>query len=88
MNVTKKYILAIVSYVLCLIVSMFVLFTSIQNQIVINSREILTNNMDKQTIHLKSILDMHFQYLNQIAVFVGKEDNASSQYMDMLKSIS
>ncbi len=88
MNVTKKYILAIVSYVLCLVCAMLVLFTSIQNQIVVSSREILTNNMDKQTIHLKSILDMHFQYLNQIAVFVGKEENASTQYVDMLQSIS
>lgn len=88
MGVTKKYITAIIGYISCLVLGLLVLFTSIENQVVLNSRQTLTTNINKQAIHLKSIMDMHFQYLNEIAEFIGNKEINIEDIIETLNCIS
>ncbi len=85
MNVTKKYIIAILTYILCLVMGLLILFTSIENQVVLHSRQTLTTNINKQAIHLKSIMDMQFQYLSEITEFIEFDDDS---IFETLQSIS
>lgn len=75
----KDYAIAVGVFILAVIVGIFLFFECVQHSIQENSKNTMMTNVSRQSEHLRTILDIHYQYLNEIAVAVGKSDELFSE---------
>lgn len=72
-NSIKKYLGGIYAFVFVVTASLLVFLVCVQNSIDNNSKQSMKHNVSRQSEHLYSILDTHFQYLKAIASDIGTE---------------
>lgn len=82
----KKYIFSIFVFILCIALGIFLFFNAIQASIESNSKETLTNNVQRQSEHLNKILNINYSYLNVVAKEISKSTELfSNENLDQLK---
>ena len=74
----KNYVIATSVFILAVVVGIFIFFTCVQRSVSENSRSIMITNVSRQSEHLRTILNIHYQYLNEIAAEVGKTEKIFS----------
>ncbi len=86
----KNYLGGIYAFVFAIAASIIVFFICAQNAIDENSQNTMKNDVSRQSEHLYSVLETHFQYLNVVAAQIGKAgaDNLNSdENMELLKTL-
>lgn len=84
----KDYIMAISIFLIALVVGIFIFYSGVQHSIKTNSQEKISINVSRQSEHLRTIFDINYQYLNEIAWQIGKSDSLISQNnIDRLEAI-
>lgn len=63
---TGVFILAVIAGIL--------IFSSVQRAVQVNSQNTLKINVQRQSEHLRTILDINYQYLNEIASAMGRSE--------------
>lgn len=84
----KNYIMATSIFLIALVVGIFIFYSGVQHSIARNSQEIISLNVSRQSEHLRTIFDINYQYLNEIACQIGKSEPLISQNnIDRLEAI-
>ena len=84
----KDYIMAISIFLIALVVGIFIFYSGVQHSIAKNSQERISTNVSRQSEHLRTIFDINYQYLNEIAWQIGKSEPLISQNnIDRLEAI-
>ena len=63
----KSYTIVMGLFVSSVILGIMIFFGCIQSSIGRNSRQAMMNNVSRQSEHLRTILSIHYQYLNEIS---------------------
>ena len=85
----KKYIVAITAFIIAMMIGILVFFAGVQQSVEKNSQRTMMNNVMRQSEHLRKILVIHYQYLNELAKEMGNDGELISQeHLDKLVSIS
>lgn len=84
----KNYIMAISIFLIALVVGIFIFYSGVQHSIAKNSQERISTNVSRQSEHLRTIFNINYQYLNEIAWQIGKSEPLISQNnIDRLEAI-
>lgn len=75
----KNYVIATSVFIISVITGILIFFAAVQHSVEINSQEIMMKDVFRQSDHLRTILDIHYQYLNEIAAEMGKSEEFFSQ---------
>lgn len=85
----KKYAAVISIFLAAVIVGLFVFFFCIKRSVEQRSKNTMRNNVVRQSEHLRTILDIQYDYLNALAEEIGKTDHLlAKKNMDLIKSIT
>lgn len=85
----KKYVAVISIFLAAVIVGLFVFFFCIKRSVEQRSKNTMRNNVVRQSEHLRTILDIQYDYLNALAEEIGKTDHLlAKKNMDLIKSIT
>lgn len=85
----RKYIALIAAFIILQISGIAFFFISIQDKIVSNSKNNLMVNVSRQSIHLKQVFNIQYQYLEVIASQIANEDSLiNTKTMDLLSSLT
>ena len=88
-NETTAYVKAVLIFICAVGVSLVIFLLGVQNSIEKRSQKTIVTNVSRQSEHVKSILDIHYGYLNGIAKEIGKSDNLlSDANMEMLDALA
>ena len=83
----KKYAAVISIFLAAVIVGLFVFFFCIKRSVEQRSKNTMRNNVVRQSEHLRTILDIQYDYLNALAEEIGKTDHLlAKKNMDLIKS--
>ena len=74
----KNYVTATSVFVLAVVAGILIFFGCVQRSVQVNSQKTLKTNVERQREHLWTILDINYQYLNEIASAVGKSEELFS----------
>lgn len=74
----KNYVVATSVFIAAVVVGILIFFTCVQRAVEVNSREIMMTDVSRQSEHMRKILDIHYQYLKEIASEMGKSDQLFS----------
>lgn len=74
-NEVKKYFLIITAFLIFMILSLLFFLSWLQKDVELNSRKNVATNVERQSYHLKSVLDIQFNYLSGMASYMGEKDN-------------
>ena len=74
----KSYTIVMGLFVSSVILGIMLFFCCMQSSIGRNSRQAMMNNVSHQSEHLRTILSIHYQYLNEIAEEMAKEEDLLS----------
>ena len=84
----KNYVAATSVFILAVIAGILIFFGCVQRAVQVNSQNTLVTNVQRQNEHLRTILDINYQYLNEIASAMGKsEELFSDENKERLVSI-
>ena len=84
----KHYTMVMGLFILSMILGIMIFFGYVQSSVRKNSRQTMMNNVSRQSQHLRTILSIHYQYLNEIAEEMAKEEELFSQInLDTLVTI-
>ena len=87
-NYYKHYTMVTGLFILSMILGIMIFFGYVQSSVRKNSRQTMMNNVSRQSQHLRTILSIHYQYLNEIAEEMAKEEELFSQInLDTLVTI-
>ena len=75
----KSYTIVMELFVSSVILRIMLFFGCIQPSIGRNSRQAMMNNVSHQSEHLRTNLSIHYQYLNEIAEEMAKEEDLLSE---------
>lgn len=85
----KKYAAVISVFLAAVIVGLFVFFFCIKRSVEQRSKNMMRNNVVRQSEHLRTILDIQYDYLNGLAEEIGKTDHLlEKENMDLIKLIA
>lgn len=85
----KKYAAVISIFLAAVIVGLFVFFFCIKRSVEQRSKNTMRNNVVRQSEHLRTILDIQYDYLNGLTEEIGKTDHLlAKKNMDLIKSIT
>ena len=85
----RKYATVITIFLTAVVIGLLVFFYGIQRSVEKRSQKTMMNNVSRQSEHLKSILNLQYQYLDGIAEEIGQSGQLlSKKNTDMLKSIA
>lgn len=73
----KKYAAVISIFLAAVIVGLFVFFFCIKRSVEQRSKNTMRNNVVRQSEHLRTILDIQYDYLNGLTEEIGKTDRPS-----------
>ena len=74
----KHYVAATSIFILAVIAGILIFFGCVQRAVQVNSQNILMTNVQRQNEHLRTILDINYQYLDEIASAMGKSETLFS----------
>lgn len=66
-------------FILAVIAGILIFFECVQRAVQVNSQNTLKINVQRQSEHLRTILDINYQYLNEIASAMGKSEELFSE---------
>ena len=75
----KNYVMATGVFILAVIAGILIFFECVQRAVQVNSQNTLKINVQRQSEHLQTILDINYQYLNEIASAMGKSEELFSE---------
>ena len=75
----KNYVVATSVFILSVVAGILIFFGCVQNSVRTNSQQTLETNVERQSEHLHTILDIHYQYLDEIASVMGKSEELISE---------
>ena len=75
----KNYVMATGVFILAVIAGILIFFECVQRAVQVNSQNTLKINVQRQSEHLRTILDINYQYLNEIASAMGKSEELFSE---------
>lgn len=85
----RKYATVITIFLTAVVIGLLVFFYGIQRSVEKRLQKTMMNNVSRQSEHLKSILNLQYQYLDGIAEEIGQSGQLlSKKNTDMLKSIA
>ena len=88
-NETTAYVKAVLIFICAVGVSLVIFLLGVQSSIEKRSQKTIVTNVSRQSEHVKSILDIHYGYLNGIAKEIGKSDDLlSDANMEMLDALA
>lgn len=88
-NETTAYVKAVLIFIWAVGVSLVIFLLGVQSSIEKRSQKTIMTNVSRQSEHVKSILDIHYGYLNGIAKEIGKSDDLlSDANMEMLNALA
>ena len=70
----KTYIRAMAIFIIAVVIGILCFFTGVQHSVEKNSQTTMMNNVMRQSEHLRTILNIHYQYLNELADEMGQAD--------------
>lgn len=74
----RNYVAATSVFIIAVVMGILIFFTCVQRSVAVNSREIMMTDVSRQSEHMRTILDIHYEYLNEIASEMGKADELFS----------
>ena len=84
-DIARNYVGAITVFILAVLIGMVFFFAAAQKTIDRSSQERMRNNVARQSEHLRTILNIHYSYLEGIAEKMGEsEELLSEENMQML----
>lgn len=85
---TNDYLWAITLFVAAIIVAMFIFFGAAQSSVEKNSKKNTMDIVMRQSSHLRSMLEIHYEYLQGVADQLSEsEDIFSDEYLNMLAKL-
>ena len=75
----RNYIAATSVFITAVVIGILIFFTCVQRAVEVNSQETMMTDVSRQSEHMRTILDIHYQYLNEIASEMGKSDQLFSE---------
>lgn len=66
-------------FILAVIAGILIFFECVQRAVQVNSQNTLKINVQRQSEHLRTILDINYQYLNEIASAMGRSEELFSE---------
>lgn len=75
----KNYVMATGVFILAVIAGILIFFECVQRAVQVNSQNTLKINVQRQSEHLRTILDINYQYLNEIASAMGRSEELFSE---------
>lgn len=84
----RDYIKAVAVFIVSVAIALVIFFVCGQRSIENNARQTVMVNVSRQSEHLKTVFDVHYQYLNSIAEEMGKTgDLLCERNMEMIVSM-
>ena len=77
-NEVRKYLLIIGTFLIFMIGCLLFFLSWLQKDVEINSQKNVATNVERQSYHLNSIIDIQFSYLSGMATYVGERENIFS----------
>ena len=75
----RKYATVITIFLTAVVIGLLVFFYGIQRSVEKRSQKTMMNNVSRQSEHLKSILNLQYQYLDGIAEEIGQSGQLLSK---------
>ncbi len=75
----NNYVIAMGLFISSVVLAIMLFFGCVQASVGKNSKQTMMNNVSRQSEHLRTILSIHYQYLNEIAEEMSKEEELFSQ---------
>ena len=87
-NEVKRYFIIIAVFIIFMTLSLLFFLSWLQRDVELNSRKAVATNVERQSYHLKTVLDIQFNYLSGMASYMGeKEDIQCQENKKLAKSI-
>ena len=87
-NEIKRYFLIIAAFLSFMILSLLFFLSWLQQDVEVSSRKTVATNVERQSYHLKSVLDIQFNYLTGMASYMGEgEDLFCQENKRLIQSI-
>ena len=87
-NEIKRYFLIIAAFLSFMILSLLFFLSWLQQDVEVSSRKTVATNVERQSYHLKSVLDIRFNYLTGMASYMGEgEDLFCQEIKRLIQSI-
>ena len=81
----RSFARATTAFIVAIVIGLLIFSVCIQRKIESNSRQIITSNVERQSSHFMNTLNIHFEYLESIAEFMGQNSELlCSENMKML----
>lgn len=85
---TTTYVPAMLVFIGAVAICLVIFLVSVQGSIEKSSQNTIKTNVSRQSEHIRSILDIHYGYLNGIAAEIGKsEELLSEDNLELLTSL-
>lgn len=85
----RKYATVIAVFLTAVVVGLLIFFYCIQRSVKERSQKTMMNNVARQSVHLTTVLNIQYGYLNGLAEEIGKTDNLlQKDNKDLIKSIT
>ena len=68
----KNYVMATGVFILAVVAGILIFFECVQRAVQVNSQNTVRINVQRQSEHLRTILDINYQYLNEISSAMGR----------------
>lgn len=78
-NEIKRYFLIIAAFLSFMILSLLFFLSWLQQDVEVSSRKTVATNVERQSYHLKSVLDIQFNYLSGMASYMGEREDLFCQ---------
>lgn len=78
-NEIKRYFLIIAAFLIFMTLSLLFFLAWLQEDVELNSRKTVATNVERQSYHLKSVLDIQFNYLSGMASYMGEREDLFCQ---------
>lgn len=78
-NEIKRYFLIIAAFLSFMILSLLFFLSWLQQDVEVSSRKTVATNVERQSYHLKSVLDIQFNYLTGMASYMGERGDLFCQ---------
>lgn len=75
----KNYVMATGVFILAVVAGILIFFECVQRAVQVNSQNTVRINVQRQSEHLRTILDINYQYLNEISSAMGRSEELFSE---------
>ena len=86
-NEIKRYFLIIAAFLSFMILSLLFFLSWLQQDVEVSSRKTVATNVERQSYHLKSVLDIQFNYLTGMASYMGEGEDAGKTAKELYKMV-